>query len=421
MRDEIILKKENNKVLTNKELDYFFNSYLSGEIDDFYMTKLLKAICKNGLSDEEIFNLTDIFIKSGDVLNLDSLGMVVDKHSTGGVGDKTTLIIAPILAACNVKIAKMSGRALGFTGGTIDKLESIKNFKVDLSIDEFIKEINDINMAITSQTGNLCPMDKKVYALRDVTNTTSSIGLIAVSIMSKKIASSAKKILIDVKVGNGALIKNIFDARELSRIMIAIGNKYKREVKCILTRMDNPLGDNIGNKIEVMEVIDILKNKQDNALKDLVVEMASILISMAKNISINDAKNEVMEVLKSGDAYKKFIQFVKYQNGDISDLDFCVEGHNFVSLKTGYIKAIDAKTLGNISMHLGAGRVNKDDKIDYNAGIILHKNVSSYVKKGEVLATLYGSKEINYNDFYAAFKFSYFKPKKRSVILEIIG
>ena len=421
MKEEIIGKKVKGKELSFDELAFFFDGYVDGVINDDEMTLLLKAICKNGLTDDEIFNLTDIFINSGEVMDLSDLGMVVDKHSTGGVGDKTTLILAPIVASCGVRIAKMSGRALGFTGGTIDKLESICGFRVDLSDEEFKEEVRNLNMAITSQTGNLCPMDKKVYALRDVTGTTESIGLIAVSIMSKKIASGANKILIDVKVGQGALIKKIDDARELARIMIAIGNKYKKEVRCILTRMDNPLGDNIGNKIEVMEVLDILKNKKVNSLSYLVKQMAGLLVSMGKNITVDEALEEVEFVIKEGLAYNKFLEFIDYQGGEVDDLKFDVKGREVSSLKNGYIKEIDSHILGLLSMKLGAGRIKKNDKIDYNAGIILKKNVGDYVKKDEVVAELYGDKEVCLDDFYKAFKLSYFKPKKNNIILEIIG
>ena len=420
MKEQIIVKKNNKEVLTYEELSFFFNGYLDDSISDDDMTKLLKAICRNGLNDEEIFDLTDIFIKSGDVIDLSDLGVVVDKHSTGGVGDKTTLILAPILAACDVKIAKMSGRALGHTGGTIDKLESIDGFRVNLTIDEFKKEVNDINMAITSQTGNLCPMDKKVYALRDVTGTTESIGLIAVSIMSKKIASGASKILIDIKVGSGALIKTISDARELARIMIGIGNKYQKEVRCMLSKMDNPLGDNIGNKIEVMEVVDILKNKKDNDLTYLVKKMASILINMAKDVSLEQAEDLVNDVLASGKAYDKFIEFIKYQGGSIDNLSEMTSLKCVYALKNGYVKEIDSKILGTLSMMLGAGRVKKDDVIDYDAGIIINKNVGSYVKKHDVLAFLYGKNEIDIEQVYKAFKISYFKVKKTNIILEVL-
>ena len=262
---DIINKKRLKQKLNREELYFAFDGYLKGEIPDYQMSSLLMAICINDMSDEEIFDLTDIFINSGEQLDLSLVeGVKVDKHSTGGVGDKTTLIVAPIVAACGVKIAKMSGRGLGFTGGTIDKLESISGFNVSLTDQEFINQLNDINVAISSQTADLTPMDKAVYALRDVTATVESVPLIAVSIMSKKIASNADKILIDIKLGSGALIKTREDAERLSEIMIKIGNAYKREVRTVITNMEAPLGNNIGNSLEVLEAINILDGKEQN-------------------------------------------------------------------------------------------------------------------------------------------------------------
>ena len=412
---KIINKKENNKKLSYKELEYVFNSYIDNNIDDETMTKLLKAICKNNLNEEEIFNLTDIFIKSGDTLDLKGID-VVDKHSTGGVGDKTTLILLPILAANDVKVAKMSGRGLGFTGGTIDKLESI-NVNINLTEEEFIKGIKKVGFSITGQTKNLCPMDKKIYALRDVTNTVENNGLIATSIMSKKIACGAKKILIDIKVGNGALIKTKESAMELANIMIKIGKKYNREVRCMLTNMDNPLGNNIGNSIEIMEVIDILQDKVHNNLYDLVVEMASEIISMDKNINIKEAKEKVLDCIANKQAYNKFLEFVDNQNGDINiKID---EGTKIYSNKEGYINKINSKELGLLSMNLGAGRKKKEDKIDYNAGIILNKNIGDYIKEKELLCTLYGKKDIKI-DINKIFKIEKEKDKKENIIINII-
>ena len=335
MINKIIEKKDNNQELNYEELDYFFNGYLNNEISDEDMTLLLKSICKNDLSNKEIINLTDIFIKSGDQLDLSNLGITIDKHSTGGVGDKTTLILGPIVAACGLKMPKMSGRALGHTGGTIDKLESI-GVNVNLTEEEFIKQVNEIGFAITSQIKNLCPMDKKVYALRDVTNTTESIGLIAASIMSKKIASGANKILIDLKVGKGALVKDIKSATRLANIMIEIGKNYNREVRCILTKMDNPLGNNIGNTIEIIEVIDMLQNKIHNNFYDLIIYMASEMISMVKNIKLDFAKKQVLEVLENGSAYNKFLEFVNYQSGNLNHLQLS-KGIEVFSKKQGYI------------------------------------------------------------------------------------
>lgn len=416
--EKIVDKKNKKQELSYKELDMYFNAYLNDKINDEVMTKLLKAICKNGLNDKEIINLTDIFIKSGDTLNLDYLGITVDKHSTGGVGDKTTLILAPLLASCNILMPKMSGRGLGYTGGTIDKLESI-NVNVNLSEKTFIKTVKDIGFCIISQTKNICLMDKKIYALRDVTNTTESIGLIASSIMSKKIACGASKIVIDIKIGNGALIKNYDDAIKLAKIMKKIGKHYNKEVICILTDMTNPLGSNVGNKIEVMEVLDILQNKKDNLLKSLVIDMATEIVMVVKNVSKKDAKKEVITNLENGKAYEKFITYVNRQNGNINNLKL-KKGINVLSEKEGYLKEINALEIGKLSCKLGSGRVKKEDNIDYDAGVILKKEVGSYVKKGDILCTIYGKKQESiYID--KIFKISKNKPKKKeSLIIEII-
>lgn len=416
--EKIVDKKNKKQELSYKELDMYFNAYLNDKINDEVMTKLLKAICKNGLSDKEIINLTDIFIKSGDTLNLDYLGITVDKHSTGGVGDKTTLILAPLLASCNILMPKMSGRGLGYTGGTIDKLESI-NVNVNLSEKTFIKTVKDIGFCIISQTKNICLMDKKIYALRDVTNTTESIGLIASSIMSKKIACGASKIVIDIKIGNGALIKNYDDAIKLAKIMKKIGKHYNKEVICILTDMTNPLGSNVGNKIEVMEVLDILQNKKDNLLKSLVIDMATEIVMVVRNVSKKDAKKEVITNLENGKAYEKFITYVNRQNGNIDNLKL-KKGINVLSEKEGYLKEINALEIGKLSCKLGSGRVKKEDNIDYDAGVILKKEVGSYVKKGDILCTIYGKKQESI-DIDKIFKISKSKPKKKeSLIIEII-
>lgn len=416
--EKIVDKKNKKQELSYKELDMYFNAYLNDKINDEVMTKLLKAICKNGLNDKEIINLTDIFIKSGDTLNLDYLGITVDKHSTGGVGDKTTLILAPLLASCNILMPKMSGRGLGYTGGTIDKLESI-NVNVNLSEKTFIKTVKDIGFCIISQTKNICLMDKKIYALRDVTNTTESIGLIASSIMSKKIACGASKIVIDIKIGNGALIKNYDDAIKLAKIMKKIGKHYNKEVICILTDMTNPLGSNVGNKIEVMEVLDILQNKKDNLLKSLVIDMATEIVMVVKNVSKKDAKKEVITNLENGKAYEKFITYVNRQNGNIDNLKL-KKGINVLSEKEGYLKEINALEIGKLSCKLGSGRVKKEDNIDYDAGVILKKEVGSYVKKGDILCTIYGKKQESI-DIDKIFKILKNKPKKKeSLIIEII-
>lgn len=417
MIDEIILKKENKKILTKEELEYFFNGYLNNEITDFGMTRLLKAIMKNNLSMNEIYDLTDIFINSGDTLELD-LENVVDKHSTGGIGDKTTLVIAPIVASLGINMPKLSGRGLGYTGGTIDKLESI-GVNTSLSEEDFINNVRNIGFSINGQTKNLCPMDKKVYALRDVTNTTENIGLIATSIMSKKIASGAKNIVIDLKVGNGALIKTIKDAKALAKVMINIGKKYNRKVVCVLTDMNNPIGNNIGNKIEVIEAVEVLQNKVRNNLYDLCVFLSSVIVEIGLNISFNEAKEKVLSVIEGGTAYKKFLEFVKLQNGSLDNLYDLDEGYKVYSKKSGYIKSIDAKNLGILSMNLGAGRKEKDAKINFNAGIILNKHVGDYIKEGELLCTLYGDKTY-FVDVNSYFNIKKIRSRKKDIIISII-
>ena len=402
---------KNKKDIKYEELDKYFNDYLNGNVSDSEMTLVLKAICKYSLTENNIFNLTDIFIKSGDILKVNE--DYIDKHSTGGVGDKTTLIVLPILASLGVKISKMSGRALGYTGGTIDKLESI-GVKTDLTEKEFYDSIKKTGMVISSQTSNLCPMDKKIYALRDVTGTTNSVALIAISVMSKKIASGAKKILIDVKVGKGALVEKEKDARELANLMIKIGKKYDREVICMLTNMDNPLGSNVGNKLEIMEVMDILSDKKRNDLYDLALEMSSLMLSMSKGYSKEDSLLLVKESIDKGLAYNKFVEYVTSMGGS---LDFTISGTKIKSKKSGYIKNINSKLIGEYSMSLGAGRKNKEDKIDFNAGVILYKKVGDYVKKDEILYEKFG-KDLKLSE--NAFSFSFFKPKEKSVIIDII-
>ena len=415
MKEQIIEKFNLGKTLTYDELSYFFNGYLSNDITDEEMTIVLKDICANGLSEQEIFDLVDIFIKSGDTLHFDF--PTIDKHSTGGVGDKTTLVVLSILASCGVKIVKMSGRGLGYTGGTIDKLESI-GVNVNLTYEEVLKQVNDIGMVITSQTKNLCPMDKKVYALRDVTGTTNSLALIAISVMSKKIAGGADNILIDVKVGRGALVRTAKEAKKLADLMISIGKKYNKKVVCMLTRMDNPLGNNIGNSIEILEVLDVLKDKVRNNLYYLSYEMASVMLSIYTGMKIRDARNVVIEAIESGKAYDKFIEFVNYQGGKLEiRLERPIE---IYAKESGFIKSIDAKELGSLSMELGAGRSLTNKNIDYNAGIILEKNVCDFVSRGETLCMLYGKNSVDINRAFKSFKIQKNRPYMKSIVIKTI-
>lgn len=396
---DIINKKRLGRALTYNELELFFNGYLKGEIKDYQMSALLMAICIRGMSDDEIFALTKIFIESGDVLNFSDIpGIKVDKHSTGGVGDKTTLIIAPIVASLGVPVVKMSGRGLGYTGGTIDKLESIPGFRIDLSEEEVINQVKDIGVVVTGQTADLAPMDKVIYALRDVTGTVSSIPLIASSIMSKKIASGADKILIDIKVGKGALLKTKKDANKLSDLMIKIGKFYNREVRTIISDMNVPLGHAIGNSLEVLEAIDVLRGKEKKSnLVDLCIELASEMVSMGKDISIEEATKLVKRSIKNLSAYNKFLEMIEVQGGDIKGLKVNRKVQKIKSTKRGTIVGIDALEFGKLSVSLGAGRVNKEDTIDYGVGIYLEKLVGQKVRKGEVIAKIYSDVKFDPN------------------------
>ena len=417
---DIINKKRTYQTLNDEEIKYMIDGYLNGEIKDYQMSALLMAILLNDMDNEEIYSLTKYMADSGEKLDLSPLGdNVVDKHSTGGVGDKTTLIIAPLVASCGVKVAKMSGRGLGHTGGTIDKLESIPGFTVNLTEDDFLKQVNDINVAITSQTENVAIADKKIYALRDVTGTVESIPLIASSIMSKKIALGAKKLVLDVKVGKGALIKNTSDAKRLSNLMIDIGKHNGIDVVCILTNMDIPLGNNVGNALEVKEAIEILNEHKQGHLRDLCVELASHMVSLGLNITYEEAKEKVLNNLDNGLAYNKFLELVKAQHGNIDELPEESNKYEIKSKTAGYLVDIDAYKLGILSMSLGAGRENKEDTIDYSAGIIVNKNINDYVDEGDVIMTLYTNKEITNVDS-SIFKISDKKIEDEKLIYEII-
>ena len=375
---DIILKKKNKEELTEEEIKYVVEGFTNGSICDYQMSSLLMAITINDMTDNEVIYLTKYMMLSGNTIDLSFLDNVVDKHSTGGVGDKTTLIIAPIVAACSCKVAKMSGKGLGYTGGTIDKLESIPGFRTNLSKDEFIHEIEDIGMAITSQTDDVALADKKIYALRDVTGTTESIPLIASSIMSKKIASGSKKLVIDLKVGEGALVKDIESARRLGNLMIKIGKENGMEVICLLTNMNIPLGNNVGNSLEVLEAINTLYYNKESNLQKLCISLASYMVSLGRNISYEEANNMVLDAIRSKKAYNKFLEFVLYQHGDITKLPKSNKIYEVKSDTSGYLTDISSLEIAKLSMHLGAGRQNKDDKIDYSAGIIINKNINDY-------------------------------------------
>ncbi len=419
---EIINKKREKLELNYGELEYVVNGYVTNKITDYQMSALLMAITINGMSEIEAINLTNIMLNSGDKLDLSSLNsIIVDKHSTGGVGDKTTLILAPLVASCGVSVAKMSGRGLGHTGGTIDKLEAISQFNVEISNDSFIKQVKDINLSIISQMNNLVPADKKIYSLRDVTGTTSSIPLIASSIMSKKLASGADKIVVDVKVGKGALIENISDARNLAKLMVKIGDYYNKETICILTNMNEPLGRAIGNGLEVVESINFLKGDFTNDLHELCTSLAAIMISLGKGIGIREALLEATTNLKNGKAYNKFLEMVKYQGGNIEKIELSSKIHSIKSNKSGYINSIDSLQIGKLVNQLGGGRTNKDDKINLGVGFWLTKKVGDYVfENEELLKVYYGDCDIKIKDILNCYKIDIIEDDREPLIYEII-
>jgi pyrimidine-nucleoside phosphorylase len=394
---DIIESKKNGEVLTKQEINFFIRGYVKGEIPDYQVSALLMAIIFKGMEKSEIFDLTEAMLNSGDVVDLSSIkGVKVDKHSTGGVGDKVSLVLGPMVASCGVKLAKMSGRGLGHTGGTLDKLESIPGFKTRIQIPDFINQVNSIGLAIIGQTDNLDPADKKLYALRDVTGTVNSMALIASSIMSKKLASGADTILLDVKFGEGAFMKTLEDAKALASLMVEIGKHFGKDTRAEISDMNEPLGYAVGNILEVKEAIDALHGKGPSDLRDICLSSGSTMLVQAKVAeNVDEAKNMLMFKLSNGTAFEKFRQMVIAQGGDVSYIDhpekFPVAMYkaDVKSTATGYISRINALDIGLDAMKLGAGRETADDKIDYAAGIVLRKKVGDKVTKGDILATLY--------------------------------
>lgn len=419
---DIINKKRKDGILTFEEIEFAINGFLNDEILDSQMSSLLMAMVINGMSDQETFDMTDIMLKSGDVVDLSSInGIKVDKHSTGGVGDKTSLIVVPLVASCGVKVAKMSGRGLGHTGGTIDKLESIDGFNVNLSEESFIKQVNEIGCALISQTFELAPADKKIYALRDKTATVESIPLIAASIMSKKLASGADKIVIDVKVGEDAFMKEIDSARELAKLMVKIGKNKGKEVVCVLTNMEQPLGNHIGNALEVHEAIKTLNNDGPKDLVSVVMTLASIMVSLGKSISIEDAKTEVEENLRNGKAYQKFKDMVAYQQGNIENIPVSKHVFSIKSSKTGFITEINAYRLGMIERSMNANRFNQDGLIDATVGFVLNKKIGDYVLENEELLKVYlNTNDVNVKEVLDCFEIKDNLAQELPLIYEII-
>lgn len=397
---DIILKKRANLPLTDEEIRFVIDGYVKGEIPDYQVSALLMTIVFNGMNARELGTLTLAMAQSGNMVDLSNIdGITVDKHSTGGVGDKTTLIIAPLVAACGGKVAKMSGRGLGHTGGTIDKMESIPNLKVSLEQDAFINQVNKIGLAVIGQSEGLAPADKKLYALRDVTGTVDSIPLIASSVMSKKLASGAQAILLDVKVGSGAFMKNIEGARELAKAMVDIGKGNGRSIKAILTDMDRPLGHAIGNALEIREVIDTLKGHGPEDLTHECIIMAAHMLVLSHMCDYETALNRVQQALDSGTALERLRLMVDAQGGDsrvIDDESILIIGqftYDVIAPQDGYIIHMNTEQCGIASVMLGAGRTVKDGPIDYSAGILMHKKTGDSVTVGECIATLYASDE----------------------------
>lgn len=393
---EIIAKKRDKKVLSKEEIDFFVKNYTNGNITDYQAAALIMAIYINGMNYEETTSFTLAMAHSGEVLDLSELGMVVDKHSTGGIGDKITLILMPIIASLGIPSAKMSGRGLGFTGGTVDKLESIPGYNTNIDISEFINNVKNIGISLMGQTLNLAPADKKIYALRDTISCVESIPLIASSIMSKKIAAGAEKIVLEVTVGSGAFMKNIEDATKLSETMIGIGNLADKETICILTNMNQPIGYSIGNSLEVIEAVEALNGNMQDDVKDIILSLGSYMMKLAgKGDDIEQNKKMIMENINNKKALNKFKELIKNQGGDVSYIEDTskFEKAKYIipirSEKMGYIKSMDNEKIGYISSSLGAGRLKKEDKINDKVGIIINKKIGDKVNVGDVLGFIH--------------------------------
>jgi len=428
---DIIANKRDKKELTQEEIEFFVKGVTDGSIEDYQITALLMAIYLNGMTKKETSILTMAMAHSGDVADLSKInGVKVDKHSTGGVGDKTTLVVGPMVASFGVPVAKMSGRGLGHTGGTIDKLESIPGFNIEMPIDKFINNVNDMNIAVVGQTGDLAPADKKLYSLRDVTATVSCIPLIASSIMSKKIAGGADAIVLDVKYGSGAFMKTVEEATSLAEAMVDIGKEVGRNTVAVISNMNEPLGFAIGNSLEVKEAIETLNGNGPADFEAVCVELASQMLYLAGKGEIEELKEELHKRLRNGVAFSKFKEFIKAQGGDevsVVNTDMLPGASKeieFLADKDGYIVEIDAEKLGVAAMMLGGGRAKKTDSIDYGVGIVLNKKVSSFVRKDEVLATLFVNNEGKLSDVIEllkmAFCFSDVEPEKVPLIAKIV-
>lgn len=428
---DIIHKKRLGLELTNEEIEFFVKGYTNGSIPDYQAAAFAMAVVFVGMTDRETASLTLAMAHSGDMIDLSCLGdLSVDKHSTGGVGDKTTLIVAPTVAALGAKVAKMSGRGLGHTGGTVDKLESIEGYKTSLSEEDFLDQVKKIGIAVIGQTGNLAPCDKKLYALRDVTATVDSIPLITSSIMSKKIAAGAHSIVLDIKAGSGAFMKTSEDAEVLGRKMIDIGKSCGRNVAALITDMNVPLGRAVGNALEVKEAISVLRGETKGDLREVCEALASSMVCLALGKDLEESKKLVKDAIDSGLAYAKFREWIGAQGGNVAwcdnpDLFPRAKGeYDAVATENGYIGGMNAEKIGSASVLLGAGRVSKDDKIDMSAGIVLVKKTGEYVEKGDVVAKLYTSDEKRLPDaekmFFDAITYSDTEPQKGTLIYKTL-
>ena len=425
---DLIEKKRDGGVLTKEEINFIISNYTDKKIPDYQMSSLLMAIYFQGMTDEESSYLTEAMLFSGDQIDLSGIeGIKVDKHSTGGVGDKTTLVLGPLVASAGAKVAKLSGRGLGHTGGTLDKLESIEGMSIDIAIEDFVEQVNDLGIAVAGQTANLTPADKLLYALRDVTATVPSIPLIASSIMSKKLASGSDVIVLDVKIGDGAFMKTLEDARELSKTMIAIGKNMGKKVVAFITDMGQPLGFTVGNKLEVKEALETLEGNGPEDLTELCLEIGSYMVYSA-NITktVEEARAILEENIKNGPAHDKQLEFIKRQGGKLPAMDQFIsvkEKVEVLATEDGYVEDINALTIGLGAMKLGAGRATKEDSIDPDVGIIVHKKVGDKVTKGESLATLYNNLE-NIEEIATEVKEAYVitpaKVDKKPIIFEIL-
>lgn len=429
---DLIQKKKNGETLTKEEIEFMITDYVAGKIPDYQMSAMLMAIYFNGMENEELAAFTLAMRDSGDLVDLSPIeGIKVDKHSTGGVGDKTTLIVGPIVAACGVPVAKMSGRGLGFTGGTLDKLESISGFRIDLSAAEFFETVKKTGISVIGQTGNLAPADKLLYALRDVTATVDSIPLIAASVMSKKLAAGSDKIVLDVTTGSGAFMKNTRDAKNLAKHMVAIGNHAGKETVAILTGMEEPLGFAIGNNMEVKEAIEVLKGDGPEDVKEVSVALAGMMLSLGlENVSHSQGKRMAKKALSSGQAFEKFKEMVQAQGGDIRYVEHpefferdAFEGE-VLAAEDGFLSGMDTEKIGVAAGLLGAGRETKDSVIDMSAGIYLEKKIGDTVKKGEPIAICYAGTKEKLNRgmamFESSIRYSKEAPRIPKLIVDII-